>query len=84
MPVPDSLTIGRWADGSILVVRYDISRFPLVERARRRIVASGAPILKTVFNEVRSSHSHYGYGYGNYGYGARSERPAASSTTAAE
>ena len=36
LPVPDALSLGRWTDGAILVVRYDMSRFPLVDRARKR------------------------------------------------
>ena len=33
LPVPDALTIGRWVDGAVLAVRFDDSRYPLVERA---------------------------------------------------
>ena len=32
LPVPDALILGRWADGAVLAARYDISRFPQVER----------------------------------------------------
>ena len=45
LPVPDALTIGRWTDGAILAVRYDNSRFPLVERANRRLAHVGVPVL---------------------------------------
>ena len=31
LPVPDALTIGRSVNGAVLAVRYDTSRFPLVE-----------------------------------------------------
>ena len=41
LPVPDALTIGRWTDGAVLAVRYDTSRFPLVERANRRLAPRG-------------------------------------------
>lgn len=32
LPVPDALVLGRCADGAVLASRYDISRFPQVER----------------------------------------------------
>ena len=69
LPVPDALTIGRWTDGAVLAVRYDTSRFPLVERANRRLAHVGVPVIGAVVNGVRMSDSAYGYG-GSYGYGA--------------
>jgi len=77
LPVADALSLGRWVDGAVLVIRYDMSRFPLVERARRRLIAAGIPILKTVVNGVRSSRfapDYYNYSYGGgggYDYGER-------------
>lgn len=65
--VPDALTLGRWADGALLAVRYDTSRFPLVDRAQRRLAAVGVPVLGAVVNGVRTMDSAYGPGYG-YGY----------------
>ena len=55
LPVADALSLGRWVDGAIMVIRYDMSRFPLVERARRRLISAGIPILKTVVNAVKTS-----------------------------
>jgi succinoglycan biosynthesis transport protein ExoP len=76
LPVPDALTIGRWTDGVVLTARFDISRLPLVHRARRRISSAGITLLKTVVNGVRTSRFVYvyggsasGYGYDGYGYG---------------
>jgi len=73
LPVPDALTIGRWSDGAVLTTRFDVSRFPMVERARRRLSSAGITLLTTVVNGVRTSrfyngYNGYGYGYG-YGYG---------------
>jgi Mrp family chromosome partitioning ATPase len=65
LPVPDALTIGRWTDGAVLAVRFDISRFPLVERATRRLSHVGIPIIGAVVNGVRSTESSYGYHYVN-------------------
>ena len=53
LPVPDALTIGRWVDGAVLAVRSDVSRYPLVERASRRLAAAGVPVLGAVVNGVR-------------------------------
>ena len=69
LPVPDALTIGRWTDGAVLAVRYDTSRFPLVERANRRLAHVGVPVIGAVVNGVRSMESTYG-GYYGYGYGS--------------
>jgi capsular exopolysaccharide synthesis family protein len=59
-PVPDALILGRWADGAVLAARYDISRFPQVERARRQLDNAGIAIMGTVINGMRSSDSYYG------------------------
>jgi capsular exopolysaccharide synthesis family protein len=69
LPVPDALTIGRWADGAVLAVRCDTSRFPLVERASRRLAHVGVHVIGAVVNGVRSLESTYGgyYPYGGYG-----------------
>ena len=81
LPVPDALSLGRWTDGAIFVVRYDISRFPLVDRARKRIVAAGIPILKTVVNGVRSSRFSPYYDSNGYVYSGRGPRPSESAPT---
>jgi len=64
LPVPDALILGRLADGAVLAARYDISRFPQVERARRQLDSAGIAILGTVINGMRHSDSYYGrYSY---------------------
>ena len=78
LPVPDALTIGRWTDGAVLAVRYDTSRFPLVERANRRLAHVGVPVIGAVVNGVRSVESTYG-GYYTYGYGGAHGNSANSS-----
>ena len=60
LPVPDALTIGRWTDGAVLAVRYDASRFPLIERANRRLAHVGVPVLGAVVSGVRSAETSYG------------------------
>jgi capsular exopolysaccharide synthesis family protein len=63
LPVPDALTIGRWVDGAILAVRFDNSRYPLIDRAHRRLAAVGVPVIGAVINGVRGTDSSY---YGSY------------------
>jgi polysaccharide biosynthesis transport protein len=78
LPVPDALILGRWADGAVIAARYDVSRFPQVERARRQLDNAGIAVLGTVINGMRSSDSYYG---GSYTYGRRrSNQPDSSDT----
>jgi capsular exopolysaccharide synthesis family protein len=72
LSVPDALTIGRWTDGAVLAVRFDTSRFPLVDRATRRLNHIGVPLIGAVVNGVRSTESSYGsyYAYGTSTYSA--------------
>jgi len=72
LPVPDALILGRWADGAVIAARYDISRFPQVERARRQLDHAGIAILGTVINGMRHSESYYG----RYTYNRRRSSPS--------
>jgi capsular exopolysaccharide synthesis family protein len=60
LPVPDALILGRWTDGVLLATRYEVSRSPQVERARRQLGNAGIPVLGTVINGMRSFNSYYG------------------------
>ena len=60
LAVPDALLLGRWTDGAVLAVRHETSRFPLVERANRRLAAIGIPVFGAVVNGVRAMGSYYG------------------------
>lgn len=67
LAVPDALLLGRWTDGAVLAVRHDTSRFPLVERANRRLAAVGIPVLGAVVNGCRTMDNSYGaYHYNPY------------------
>lgn len=75
LAVPDALLLGRWTDGAVLAVRHDASRFPLVERANKRMASVGVPVLGAVVNGVRTMESAYGsYRYTPY---AAAEAPGA-------
>ena len=43
------------ADGALLAARFEVSRSPQVERARRQLDNAGIPVLGTVINGMRSS-----------------------------
>ena len=60
LPIPDALILGRWTDGALLATRFEVSRSPQVERARRQLDQAGIPVLGTVLNGMRSSDSYYG------------------------
>ena len=77
LPVPDALILGRWVDGVVLAARYEISRFPQVERARRQLDNAGIPIMGTVINGMRNADSYYG----RYSYNRRRSPPSNSSDT---
>jgi len=75
LPVADALTIGRWVDGAVLAVRFDTSRYPMVERANRRLAAVGVPVIGAVVNGVGDGENGY---YGNYpAYGSFDETEGA-------
>ena len=76
LPVPDALTIGRWCDGAVIAVRYDMSRFPLVEKANRRLASVGVPVIGAVVNGVRVADSTYGSYYPSYAYSNDPSDPA--------
>jgi polysaccharide biosynthesis transport protein len=77
LPVPDALILGRWADGALLAARFEISRSPQVERARRQLDNAGIPVLGTVINEMRSSDAYYG----RYSYARQRTSPANPAST---
>jgi capsular exopolysaccharide synthesis family protein len=67
LPVPDALTLGRFADGAVLATRFDASRMRLVERAHSLLLSTGIPVLGAVLSGVQSS-KHFGGAYGaSYG-----------------
>jgi len=77
LPVPDALILGRWADGALLAARFEISRSPQVERARRQLDIAGIPVLGTVINGMRSSNAYYG----RYSYARQRTSPANPAST---
>jgi polysaccharide biosynthesis transport protein len=75
LPVPDALILGRWTDGAILAARYDKSRFPQLDRARRQLDSAGIAIMGTVINGMRNADSYYG----RYSYSRRPSPQSSSS-----
>lgn len=70
--VADALTIGKVADGNILVVRSGFTKKVLVRDTIERLKVTNQPLLGIVLNRVdvsrNSSYYYKGYGsyYGNY------------------
>jgi Mrp family chromosome partitioning ATPase len=58
-------------------VRHDTSRFPLVERANRRLASIGIPVLGAVVNGVRPMEATYGA----YTYASTAARSDDAATT---
>jgi capsular exopolysaccharide synthesis family protein len=78
LPVPDGLILGRWTDGAVLASRYDVSRAPQVERARRQLNNAGIPVLGPVINGMKSSDAYYGrysYSRGRSGFTEPDDSP---------
>jgi succinoglycan biosynthesis transport protein ExoP len=70
LPVPDALTLGRWADGVLLAARHDTSRLPLLQQAQKLLLNAGIPLLGVVINGVQPMFS----GRGGYTYTYSSRR----------
>ncbi len=45
VPLPESLALCEWVDGVLVTSRYDFSRYPDMEWARRKLAATGVPII---------------------------------------
>lgn len=60
--VVDASIIGRYADGVLMVVRYDYTRKEALRRARRQIVQNGGKILGCVENRAKRYKDPYYYG----------------------
>ncbi len=77
LPVPDALILGRWTDGALLAARFEVSRSPQVERARKQLDNAGISVLGAVINGMHSSDAYYGrYSYGRYRSSGSSTRGA--------
>lgn len=64
----DASIIGRAADGTIMVVRSQVSKKKIIKRAVLSLERNGVRMVGLVLNGVKRTSSEYGYGYG-YGYG---------------
>jgi capsular exopolysaccharide synthesis family protein len=69
LPVADTLVIGRFAAGALLVVEARRTPIPSVQRAKDALIRNQTRLLGMVVNKLSPSDG-YGYGYG-YGYGDR-------------
>ena len=72
LPAAESLAITATCDATLLCTMRDVSRSDHLKRTQRRLEASGANVLGTVFSGV--PRTSYAYRYGDYRY-ARSDAP---------
>lgn len=66
--VADALTVGKYADGNVLVVRSGFTKKALVRDTVERLKVTNQPLLGIVLNRVDVSRnsSYYYKGYGSY------------------
>ncbi|MBA2326598.1 MAG: CpsD/CapB family tyrosine-protein kinase [Actinobacteria bacterium] len=80
LPVADTLVIGRFVAGAVLVVEARRTPVPAVKRAKDALTRNQTRLLGVVLNKFQAKDVTYGYGdsfgYGyGYGYGYGSRRP---------
>src|SRR5438270_645999 len=77
LPVADTLVVGRFAAGALLVIEARATPVPSISRAKDALTRNQTRILGLVINRLKAQDSAYSYGY--YGYGEpepNGERPA--------
>jgi tyrosine-protein kinase Etk/Wzc len=68
--VSDAITLGRYADGAIYIVRHNYTLKKQVQLIDDIYRNSKLPNLSIIINDINSSGGYGGYyGYGSYGYG---------------
>ena len=67
LPVADTLVVGRFAAGALLVVEARVTPVPTINRAKDALTRNQTRILGVVLNRLKAQDSTYSYGY--YGYG---------------
>lgn len=72
LPVPDTLSLSKYTDGIILVIRHRFSNYIALRQCRESLKLASAKIIGAVVNDAPAKDNSYGYGYG-YGYGPADE-----------
>jgi tyrosine-protein kinase len=67
LPVADTLVVGRFAAGAIMVIEARGTPVPAINRAKDALTRNQTRILGLVVNRLKSQDAAYSYGY--YGYG---------------
>ena len=69
----DGTIIGRYADGTLLVIRNDFVKTKEAKRAKQKIEQNGGKVLGVVLNRVKRNQkgSYYYKKYQNYEYGKK-------------
>jgi capsular exopolysaccharide synthesis family protein len=68
--VSDAITLGRYADGTIYIVRHNYTLKKQIQLIEDLYKNSKLPHLSIIINDINSRGGYGGYyGYGGYGYG---------------
>ena len=73
LPVADSLVIGRYASGAILVVESRETAFQLVQQSKDLLIRNQTRLLGVIMNKFEASGADRPYSYYSYGYGEGAE-----------
>ncbi|MBO4337529.1 MAG: CpsD/CapB family tyrosine-protein kinase [Lachnospiraceae bacterium] len=64
----DSLIVGKWCDGAIIVIEAGRVSYRIAQRVKQKLVDSGCKVLGAVLNKIDTTDYHY-YGYYGKKYG---------------
>ncbi|MCR4584352.1 MAG: CpsD/CapB family tyrosine-protein kinase [Lachnospiraceae bacterium] len=64
----DALIVGKWCDGSIIVIESGRVSYRIVQRVKQKLTDSGCKVLGAVLNKIDTTDYHY-YGYYGKKYG---------------
>ena len=68
--VSDAITLGKYADATIYIVRHDYTQKRQIQLIEDLYVESKLPSMSVVINDIKIKLGYGGYyGYGGYGYG---------------
>lgn len=67
--VSDAMTLGRYVDATVYIVRHNYTLKKQVQLIEDIYQHSKLPHLSIIINDIDARSSYGGYGYGGYGYG---------------
>lgn len=67
--VSDAITLGRYADSSVYIVRHGYTMKKQIQLIDDLYRNNKLPHLSIIINDIQAQGGYGGYGYGDYGYG---------------